>query len=231
MAPALSTRVRSRKRRTNTQVWFWVDECKYSVVVDNVKGLGWKIVDEEQHEAKSNVYWIDVAAIHERFRSIQAWQTINHFPGMPNIARKNRMGQNLNRMLKIFPREYDFYPRTWILPGDYQFSVFHVITALRWRYLDRLRKQNTLKTTDLTPSYMNHFMHDIYDLRLSLIVISLLISLLDALSIVCCIPILCLLLTLPACPSHEVTGDATSLARCLFFKCTFLSQMTYPTIR
>ena len=138
MVPSLSTKLKSRKRRTNTRVWFWVDECKYSVVVDNVKGLGWKIVDEERHEAKSNVYWIDVAAIHERFRSIQAWQTINHFPGMPNIARKNRMGQNLNRMLKMFPREYDFYPRTWVLPGDYQF----VIKALRWRYLDRLRKQN-----------------------------------------------------------------------------------------
>lgn len=152
MAPALSTRVKSRKRRTNTRVWFWVDECKYSVVVDNVKGLGWKIVDEERHESKSNVYWIDVAAIHERFRSIQAWQTINHFPGMPNIARKNRMGQNLNRMLKMFPREYDFYPRTWVLPGDYQFLFFLVITALMWRCLDRLKKQSTLKTTDLTPS-------------------------------------------------------------------------------
>ena len=146
MALLLPTKAKSKKRRTNTRVWFWVDECKYSVVVDNVKGLGWKIVDEERHEAKSNVYWIDVAAIHERFRSIQAWQTINHFPGMPNIARKNRMGQNLNRMLKMFPREYDFYPRTWVLPGDYQF----VITALRWRYLDRLRKQNRTLWKPLT---------------------------------------------------------------------------------
>ncbi|KAJ1440827.1 tubulin-tyrosine ligase/Tubulin polyglutamylase, partial [Ochromonadaceae sp. CCMP2298] len=54
----------------------------------------------------------------EHFRSIQPWQTINHFPGMPNIARKNRMGQNLNKMLKMFPREYGFYPRTWILPAE-----------------------------------------------------------------------------------------------------------------
>ena len=43
---------------------------------------------------------------------------INHFPGMPNIARKNRMGQNLNKMLKIFPKEYSFYPKTWILPSE-----------------------------------------------------------------------------------------------------------------
>ncbi|RYH19914.1 hypothetical protein EON65_25230 [archaeon] len=38
--------------------------------------------------------------------------------GMPNIARKNRMGQNLNRMQRMFPKEYSFYPRTWILPSE-----------------------------------------------------------------------------------------------------------------
>lgn len=37
---------------------------------------------------------------------------------MPNIARKNRMGQNLNRMQRLFPKEYAFYPRTWVLPGE-----------------------------------------------------------------------------------------------------------------
>lgn len=136
MALLLPTKAKSKKRRTNTRVWFWVDECKYSVVVDNVKGLGWKIVDEERHEAKSNMYWVDVAAIHERFRSIQAWQTINHFPGMPNIARKNRMGQNLNRMLKMFPREYDFYPRTWVLPGDHWYLFTLVSTVLNLSHFD-----------------------------------------------------------------------------------------------
>ena len=65
--------------------------------------MSWKIVDDERLESRVNIYWVDVALIHERFRSIQPWQSINHFPGMPNIARKNRMGQNLNKMLKLFP--------------------------------------------------------------------------------------------------------------------------------
>jgi hypothetical protein len=38
--------------------------------------------------------------------------------GMPNIARKAKMGQNLNRMLKVFPKEYAYYPRTWVLPQE-----------------------------------------------------------------------------------------------------------------
>ena len=74
--------------------------------------------DGEQAEAKSNVFWVDIATIHDRFKTIQPWQMINHFPGMPNIARKQRMGQNLNKMQRVFPKEYGFYPRTWILPAE-----------------------------------------------------------------------------------------------------------------
>lgn len=73
------------------------------VIVNAAKGLGWRIVTDEKQENSASVYWIDVSTIHERFRSIQPWQIINHFPGMPNIARKNRLGQNLNRMQKSYP--------------------------------------------------------------------------------------------------------------------------------
>ena len=100
------------------KVWFYGIECKYEVILDNVKGIGWKIIMDEKREASVNVYWIDIATIHERFKTILPWQVINHFPGMPNIARKNRMGQNLNKMLKIFPQEYSYYPRTWVLPSE-----------------------------------------------------------------------------------------------------------------
>lgn len=107
-----------KKKKTYNRILFWSAECKYSVIIDRVKELGWKLIDDERNENKVNIYWIDVATIHERFRTIQPWQIINHFPGMPNIARKNRMGQNLNRLAKLFPKEYSFFPRTWILPGE-----------------------------------------------------------------------------------------------------------------
>ena len=107
-----------KKKSTNGRVYFWSSECKYPVIFERVRQLGWKQITDEKLENKVNVIWVDVATIHEHFRTIQPWQMINHFPGMPNIARKNRMGQNLNKMLKIFPKEYSFYPRTWILPGE-----------------------------------------------------------------------------------------------------------------
>jgi tubulin polyglutamylase TTLL6/13 len=106
------------KGKKKVRVQFWSAECKYSVIIDRVNEHDWKSVDDEKQQGKVNIFWIDVATIHEHFRSIQPWQCINHFPGMPNIARKNKMGQNLNKMLKAYPKEYSFYPRTWILPGE-----------------------------------------------------------------------------------------------------------------
>ena len=92
----------SRRKDTNV-VWFWAAECKYEVITDKVEAMGWKNVEDEKKEEKCNIFWVDVALIHERFRTVQPWQMVNHFPGMPNIARKNRMGQNLNKFQKFFP--------------------------------------------------------------------------------------------------------------------------------
>lgn len=46
-------------------------------------------------------------------------QRINHFPGMYELARKDNLGKNLTRMAKLFPEDYAFFPRTWILPQEY----------------------------------------------------------------------------------------------------------------
>lgn len=34
------------------------------------------------------------------------------------ISRKNYLARNLMRMARVFPDEYNFYPRTWILPNE-----------------------------------------------------------------------------------------------------------------
>ncbi|XP_036397972.1 tubulin polyglutamylase ttll6 [Megalops cyprinoides] len=50
---------------------------------------------------------------------MKRYQKINHFPGMSEICRKDLLARNLNRMLKLFPKEYNIFPRTWCLPADY----------------------------------------------------------------------------------------------------------------
>lgn len=45
-------------------------------------------------------------------------QKINHFPGMGEICRKDLLGRNLTRMKKLFPKEYNIFPRTWVMPAE-----------------------------------------------------------------------------------------------------------------
>ena len=38
--------------------------------------------------------------------------------GMSNIARKSRLAQNLDFMRRKFPKEFRFYPRSFVLPQE-----------------------------------------------------------------------------------------------------------------
>ena len=49
---------------------------------------------------------------------MKPYQRVNHFPGMYNLSRKSNLCRNLNRIRKKYPKKYNFYPRTWLLPCD-----------------------------------------------------------------------------------------------------------------
>ena len=38
---------------------------------------------------------------------------------MSEICRKDSLTRNMSRMLKMFPKEYAFYPKAWCLPAEY----------------------------------------------------------------------------------------------------------------
>uniref|UniRef100_A0A8C4VV39 Tubulin tyrosine ligase like 13 n=1 Tax=Gopherus evgoodei TaxID=1825980 RepID=A0A8C4VV39_9SAUR len=77
---------------------------------------GLKEVGEDE---EWTVYWTDCSVSLERVMEMKRFQKINHFPGMTEICRKDLLARNLNRMLKLFPKEYNIFPRTWCLPADY----------------------------------------------------------------------------------------------------------------
>ena len=37
---------------------------------------------------------------------------------MFNLSRKSNLCRNLNRLRKKYPKAYNFYPETWLLPSD-----------------------------------------------------------------------------------------------------------------
>ncbi|XP_061446329.1 tubulin polyglutamylase TTLL6 isoform X1 [Rhineura floridana] len=65
------------------------------------------------------LYWTDYSVSLERVMEMKSYQKINHFPGMSEICRKDLLARNMGRMLKLFPKDFNFFPRTWCLPADY----------------------------------------------------------------------------------------------------------------
>jgi len=49
---------------------------------------------------------------------MKQYQRVNHFPGMYNLSRKSNLCRNLNRIRRKFPKSYNFYPQTWLLPSE-----------------------------------------------------------------------------------------------------------------
>lgn len=65
------------------------------------------------------LYWTDYSVSLERVMEMKSYQKINHFPGMSEICRKDLLARNMSRMLKLFPKDFHFFPRTWCLPAEH----------------------------------------------------------------------------------------------------------------
>ncbi|XP_073346249.1 tubulin polyglutamylase ttll6 [Pagrus major] len=75
------------------------------------------------------LFWMDCSVSLDRVKDMKRYQKINHFPGMNEICRKDSLARNMNRMLKLFPKDYNIFPRTWCLPADY--SDFQAYTRAK----------------------------------------------------------------------------------------------------
>ncbi|CAH8848174.1 unnamed protein product [Trichobilharzia szidati] len=65
------------------------------------------------------LYWTDYSVNIDRVLVMKQWQKINHFPGMSEICRKDSLARNLNRMVRLFPKDYNIFPKSWCLPSDW----------------------------------------------------------------------------------------------------------------
>lgn len=79
--------------------------------------LGWRISKKENFtQAEWDVWFAELGVDSDMLSHMKPYQKINHFPAMYLIARKTFLGKNLKKLQKLFPTEYDFFPKTWILP-------------------------------------------------------------------------------------------------------------------
>uniref|UniRef100_UPI00398F16DD tubulin polyglutamylase ttll6-like isoform X2 n=1 Tax=Pristiophorus japonicus TaxID=55135 RepID=UPI00398F16DD len=108
--------LKKKKRKKRRCIGINLLNCKYDSVRRAARRYGLKEVGEDEEWI---LYWTDVSVSHERVMEMKRFQKINHFPGMSEICRKDLLARNLNRMLKLFPNEYNIFPRTWCLPADF----------------------------------------------------------------------------------------------------------------
>lgn len=107
-----STLTRSSKLVCN------VSSTKYEIVRHVVKKIfHWKLSHDDESD-EWDVFWTDSAVQPEKLSKMRHYQRINHFPGMYLISRKNYLAFNLGKLKKIFPENYNFFPRTWVVPCD-----------------------------------------------------------------------------------------------------------------
>ena len=76
-----------------------------------------------------DVHWCDKEWMYETFDHVhlEHWQRVNHYRNTRELTRKDLLVKNLKRQRKQLlkdnrPREaalYDFWPATYVLPGDY----------------------------------------------------------------------------------------------------------------
>ena len=80
--------------------------------------MAWRVIKTENPNADFDVYWNDIGIDSDRLSSLKPYQKTNHFPAMYQITRKTYLAKNLKRLQKLYPLEFDFFPKTWILPNE-----------------------------------------------------------------------------------------------------------------
>ncbi|XP_048044459.1 tubulin polyglutamylase TTLL11 isoform X1 [Megalobrama amblycephala] len=106
----------AKKRRAVT-----VDTSKAKTSLEalkmSIRQLKWKEFPMGRRTA-CDIYWHGVS-FHDNENIVSG--QVNKFPaGMIEMLRKINLSRAVRTMQELFPEEYNFYPRSWILPEEYQ---------------------------------------------------------------------------------------------------------------
>jgi hypothetical protein len=112
---ALAKSNKSKKQKKKRQIGICVTNTKYECVRRVGRKLGFREVEENEDWT---LFWTDTSVSIDRVNQMKRWQKINHYPGMSEICRKDFLTRNMNRMAKLYPKDYTFYPKAWCLPAE-----------------------------------------------------------------------------------------------------------------
>lgn len=105
-----------KKTRKRERLILNIAHTQYPIVKEVGKLFNFKITRND--DADWDLVWLDGALPPEKMLRMKSHQKANHYPGMYALSRKNHLGRNLMKMMKHFPHDYRFFPRTWLLPYE-----------------------------------------------------------------------------------------------------------------
>ena len=79
----------------------------------------------------------------EGVSELRAFQRFNHFPAMSEISKKDSLARNILKICKVMPQDFDFVPKTWIMPTDYSSLLTYAID---------MKKMNQKRTYIMKPA-------------------------------------------------------------------------------
>ncbi|KAG9354237.1 hypothetical protein JZ751_012361 [Albula glossodonta] len=91
----------------------------------SIRQLKWKEFHLGRRVA-CDIYWHGVS-FHDNENIVSG--QVNKFPGMIEMLRKINLSRAVRTMQELFPEEYNFYPRSWILPEEYQLFATQIRLA------------------------------------------------------------------------------------------------------
>ena len=97
-ADSAARRRRRRGKKNHRRIVVSLVSCKYDVVAQAARSLGWRCTAEDNEEF--NLLWNDSYVPFDTIAGLNKYQKTNHFPGMSELAKKNLLAKNLNRIAR-----------------------------------------------------------------------------------------------------------------------------------
>jgi tubulin polyglutamylase TTLL6/13 len=94
-----------------------ISDTKYTVVKSVANTLQWR-TSRDTDDENWDVLWTDSYVPPERLARMKLYQKINHFVGMSALSRKNNLARNIAKLARTFPNDFNFHPRTWLIPSE-----------------------------------------------------------------------------------------------------------------
>lgn len=104
----------------------------------------------QDRSTSSQVLHIPIAAltskaVYPSFLTLLCFFFLFNVPaGMLEMLRKINMSRAVRTMQELFPEEYDFYPRSWILPEEYQLFATQVCSQLKVNQISHISEMISL---------------------------------------------------------------------------------------